>query len=109
MGVKIKESKIAEAAQSLFFSALEKGDNFQFRVQVAADTPETAKNMADIVQGLIALGRMSREEGRQDIPPSLIDGIQTKLEGKIVRLELVMPSREIADLTSRGKHLSFLD
>jgi hypothetical protein len=108
--IEVKQSKIIDTAKGLFFVAQEKGDSFQARAQVTADSLENAKNMADVVQGFIALGRMSQAEGGdRDIPPSLIDGLQVKMEGKVVRLELNMSSRELADLASRGKHLSFLD
>jgi hypothetical protein len=105
----IRRSKIAEAARGLLFTAQEKGDSFQARLQVTADSPESAKNMADIVQGFIALGRMSQGEGRRAIPASLMSGLQVKMDGKVVRLELDIPSREVADLASGGSHMSFFD
>jgi hypothetical protein len=105
----IRKSKIAEAAKGLLFTAQEKGDNFQVRLQVTTDSPESAKNMADIVQGFIALGRMSQGEGRRGIPASLTSGLQVKTDGNVVRLELDMPSREVVDLTSGGRHRSFFD
>jgi hypothetical protein len=105
----IRRSKIAEAAKGFLFAAQEKGDNFQVRLQVTTDSPESAKNMADIVQGFIALGRMSRGEGRRGIPASLTSGLQVKMDGNVVRLELEMPSREVADFTSGGRHMGFFD
>jgi hypothetical protein len=109
LGTGVRQSKIADMAKDLLFFAQEKGDRFQVRVQVTADSPESGKNMADIVQGFIALGKMSRGEGHRAIPASLIDGLQIKIEGNVVSLELDMPSREFADMASRGKHLSFFD
>lgn len=107
--IDVKQSKIIDTAKGLLFVAQEKGDSFQVRVQVTADSLENAKNMADIVQGFIALGKMSQGEGHQAIPASLVNGLQIKMEGKVVRLELAMPSREFADLASRGKDMSFFD
>lgn len=109
LGMEVKQSKIVDTTKGLLFVAQEKGDRFQVRLQVTADSPESAKNMADIVQGFIALGRMSQGEGHRAVPASLIDGLQIKIDGKVVRLELDMPSREVADLTSRGKELSFFE
>jgi len=109
LGMATRQSKIVDTAKGLLFVAREKGDSFQARLQVTADSPESGKNMADIVQGFIALGRMSQGEGHRAIPASLLDGLQIKLEGTVVRLELDMPSREVADLASLGKDLSFFD
>jgi hypothetical protein len=105
----LRRSKIAEAAKDFFFAAQEKGDSFQLRLEVTADSPESAKNMADIVQGFVALGRMSQGEGRRGIPASLTSGLQVRMDGKVVRLELDMPSRDVADLTSGGRHMDFFD
>jgi len=37
---------------------------------------------------------------------SLLDGLQVKLDGKVLRLEFERPSQEIADLLSHGRGLS---
>jgi hypothetical protein len=109
LGKEINQSKFVEKAGMMFFLALEKQDNLQVRVQVTADTPENAKNMADMAQGLIALVRLGQGEGPGAIPASLIEGLQVKLDGKTVRLELDMPSREAANLASRGRGLDLFD
>jgi len=109
LGKGINQSKFVEKASMMFFLAQEKQDNLQVRVQVTADTPESAKNMADMAQGLIALVRLGQGEGPGAIPASLVEGLKVKLDGKTVRLELDMPSREVADLASRGRGLDFFD
>jgi len=109
LGKEINQSKFVEKASMMFFLAQEKQDNLQVRVQVTADTPESAKNMADMAQGLIALVRLGQGEGPGAIPASLVEGLKVKLDGKTVRLELDMPSREVADLASRGRGLDFFD
>ncbi len=101
--IDVKQSKIIDATKGLQFVAEEKGGSFQVRVQVTAASLDSAKNMADIVQGFIALGKLSQGEGHRAIPASLVDGVQIKMDGKVVRLELAMPSREFADLASGGK------
>ena len=107
--VEINQSKFVEKASMMFFLAQEKQDNLQVRVQVTADSPESAKNMADIAQGLLAMARLGQGEGPRAVPASLVEGLQVKLEGKTVRLELDMPSREVANLASRGRGLNFFD
>lgn len=109
LGKEINQSKFVEKANGMFFLAQENKDNLLVRVQVTADSPESAKNMADIAQGLIALARLGQGEGPRAVPAFLVDGLQVKLEGKTVRFELDVPSQEVANLASRGRGLSFLD
>lgn len=103
LGQEINQSKLVEKASGLFFLAQEKQDILQVRVQVTADSPESAKNMADIAQGLIALGRLNEGQGRAAKFASLVNGLQVKLEGKTIRLEFDGPSREVADLLSHRR------
>jgi hypothetical protein len=109
LGRTIEQSKFVEKAGLMFFMAQEKQDNLQVRVQVTADSPESAKNMVDIAQGLIALARLGEGEGPKAVPAFLVDGFQVKMEGKTVRLELNIPSREIAKMASRGQGLDLFD
>jgi len=102
------QSKVLDQASGLFFLAQEKQDTLLLRLQVTAVSPESAKNMADIVQGLIAMGRMGGNEGDMAKVASLLDGLQVKLEGKVLRLEFERPSKEIADLLSQGRGLTGL-
>ena len=99
LGKEINQSKLLEKASGLFFMAQEKDDNLQVRAQVTADSPENAANMADMLQGIIALERMSDEAK----VASLLESVQVKLEGKALRLEFSRPSWEIADLISSGR------
>jgi len=102
------QSKVLDQASGLFFLAQEKQDTLLLRLQVTAVSPESAKNMADIIQGLIAMGRMGGNEGDMAKVASLLDGLQVKLEGKVLRLEFERPSKEIADLISQGRGLTGL-
>ena len=102
------QSKILEKASGLFFLAQEKQDVLQIRLQVTADSPENAKNMFDMVQGIIAMGRLGGNEGDMAKIASLIDGLKVNLDGKILKLEFERPSKEIADLVSKGHGLSGL-
>jgi hypothetical protein len=99
------QSKILEKASGLFFMAQEKQDAFQIRLQVTADSPESAKNMVDVVQGIIALGRLGGNEGDMAKIASLLVGLQVTLDGKVLKLDFERPSREIADVLSRGRGL----
>ncbi len=105
LGKEFNQSKFVEKAGGMFFLAQEKQDNLQVRVQITADSPESAKNLADIAQGLIALARLGQGEGPGAVPASLVEGLRVKLEGKTVRLELDIPSREAANMAARGRGL----
>jgi len=97
------QSKVLEKASGLFFLAQEKADNLLVRLQVTADTPESAKNMVDVVNGLIAMGRLGGNDENMAKLTALLDGLQVKLQGKVVTLDFERPSKEIADLMSHGK------
>ncbi len=109
LGQEVRQSKFVEKAGLMSFLAQERQDNLQVRIQVTADSPENAKNMVDIAQGLIALARLGEGDGPGAVPAFLVDGLQVKMEGKTVRLELDIPSREIANMASRGRGLDFFD
>ena len=98
----ISQSKVLDKASGLFFVAQEKQDTLQIRLQITADSPESAKNMADVVQGLIAMTRLGGDQGDMAQIASLLQGLQFKVEGKIFKLDFERPSREIADLLSHG-------
>lgn len=102
LGKEIGRSKVLEKASGLFFMAQEKGENLKVSLQVTADTPESAKDMSDVVQGLIAMARLGGREGEMAKIASLLDGLQVKLDGKVLRLDFERPSKEIADLISSG-------
>jgi hypothetical protein len=93
-------SKVLEKASGLFFLAQEKTDKLLLRLQVTADSQESAKNMVDVVNGFIAMGRLGGNDKDMAKLASLLDGLQVKLDGKVVTLDFERPSKEIADLVS---------
>jgi hypothetical protein len=106
LGKEFGQSKVLDKASGLFFLAQEKTDKLLVRLQVTAESPESAKNMADVVQGLIAMGRLGGNEGDMAKIASLLDGLQVKLDGKVLRLDFERPSKEIADLVSHRHGLA---
>lgn len=103
LGKEFGQSKVLDKASGLFFLAQEKKESLLVRLQVTAESPESAKNMADVVQGLIAMGRLGGNQGDMAKIASLLDGLQVKLDGKVLRLDFERPSKEIADLLSKSK------
>jgi len=108
LGKDIKESKFVENAKMMFFLAQEKQDNLQVRLHVTADSPENAKNMAEIAQGLIAMFKLSRGDERSAVASSLLQGLRVNLDGPTIRLELDLPSKDVANLMSHGRGLDGL-
>jgi hypothetical protein len=51
------------------------------------------------------VGRLGGNEGDMAKIASVLDGLQVKLDGKVLRLEFERPSREIADLLAKGRGL----
>jgi hypothetical protein len=100
------QSKVLEQASGLFFMAQEKAGSLLLRLQVTAASPESAKNMADVVNGIMAMGRLGGNDADMARVAALLDGLQVKLDGKVLRLDFERPSKEIADLISRGRGLS---
>lgn len=109
LGKEIGRSKVLEKASGLFFLAQEKNDDLLVRLQVTAASAESAKDMADVVQGLIAMGRLSEKRDEMAKVGSLLEGIKVGLDGKILRVDFERPSQEIADLLSdrHGIHRLF--
>lgn len=106
----IGESKMLEQASGLFFLAQEAHDRLLIRVQVTADTAESAKNIADILQGLVALGRMSGDKDKTSQVMALLDGLQVSQDGKLLKISFERPSKEIADLIIQNRgHKGLLD
>lgn len=98
-------SKVLEKTSGIFFAAQEKEDRLVVRLQVTADTPESAKNMYDVVQGLIAMGKLGVDPNSAPKVANILEGLQIKQDGKVLRIDLERPSQEIVDLISRGRLL----
>jgi hypothetical protein len=105
LGKEIDRSKVLEKASGMFFLAQEKQDALQVRLQITADSPESAKNMADVAQGFVAMAKLGGDQ--QDVAriASLLEGLQFKVDGKVFKLEFERPTKEIADLLSKGHGL----
>jgi hypothetical protein len=100
------QSKVLEQASGLFFMAQEKSGLLLLRLQVTAATPESAKNMADVVNGIVAMGRLGGNEGDMAKVAAMLDGLQVKLDGKVLRLDFERPSKDIAALVSHRHGLA---
>ncbi|MBN2266596.1 MAG: hypothetical protein JW775_12365, partial [Candidatus Aminicenantes bacterium] len=110
LGKELGQSKVLDQASGLFFLAQEKAGSLHIRLQVTAASDESAKNMANVVQGFMALARMGGDEGDMARVAGLIDDLKVQQDGKVLRLDFERPSKEIADLISHSRGFSgFLD
>ena len=98
-----RESKFMGKAKGLTFLAQEKQDTLQIHLQVTADSPESAKDMAEIAQGLLAMARLSRNEGEGRGWANLAKDARFEASGNVVRLDLSLPSSEAARMMSHGR------
>lgn len=105
LGKEIDRSKVLEKASGMFFLAQEKQDALQVRLQITADSPESAKNMADVAQGFVAMAKLGGDQQDMARIASLLEGLQFKADGKVFKLEFERPTKEIADLLSKGHGL----
>mgnify|MGYP001132341035 CR=1 FL=1 len=109
LGKEIGRSKVLDKASGLFFLAQEKSESLLVRLQVTAGSPESAKDMADVVQGLIAMARLSESRDKTAKLGALLEGLKVNLDGKVLRLDFERPSQVIAALLSErhGMHRLF--
>jgi hypothetical protein len=99
-------SAILKKAGMAFFMALEKNETLKLKLKLTTDTPETAKNIEQIVMGFMALARMKqndRESTRHMRFFKLLENVQIKVEGNVLQMELSQPSAELAEMLAHGK------
>ncbi len=92
------------------FTFAEKQEDLAFNLNVSTQTPEDAKNMEQILQGLIALVKMQKEDIPVDV--KLPEDLFVQTEGSTVRMGFTYPVDYIIKLIAeKGKlpHLSFMD
>ena len=99
-------SAILKKAGMAFFMALEKNETLKLKLKLTTDTPETAKNIEQIVMGFMALARMKHNEKEPSKHMKffkLLESLQIKVEGKVVQMELSQPSTGLAAMLSHGR------
>lgn len=92
-------SMILKNTGMALFVAMEKNGDLKLTLRVTADTPETAKNIEQIVNGFTALARMKQED--KDPRWKLLDSLKTTLKGNVLQFQLNYPS---ADLIAMLEH-----
>ena len=96
-------STILKKTGMAFFIALERSENLTMKLKLTTDSPETAKNIQQIVTGFLALAKLKQNKGEIDPKLKLLDDLKVKLEGNIVQIELTHPSADFVKIFAHGK------
>ncbi len=86
---------IIKKTESASFSLMEKGENLNLRLNFSAKTLEDAKNMENVIRGLIALVNMQLDEKKMGI--QVPEDMKIETEGKKVRMEMNYPTKALLD------------
>ncbi len=89
-----------------FFMAMEKGSDFSLKLKLNTDTPETAKNIEQILNGFIALGELKLKNTEVE-KIKILESIKMTLKKNTLLIELTYPSKEFVELISHGKGFDF--
>jgi len=98
------QTVILKKTSMVFFIALEKNGNLKLKIKMTTDSADTAKNIEQIANGLIALAKIQHKE--KDSRLTLLNAAKITLKGNIVQMELSVPSKELVDIISHGKRKS---
>jgi hypothetical protein len=97
-------SLIFKKTSLALFAAIEKNDMIKLSLRLDADSPQTAQNIQQVVQGFIALTNMKKpaQPDSKGRPMILLDRLQITVQGNVVRMELNGPAKEILELLSNN-------
>lgn len=92
---------ILKKAGSVLITGLEKNEILNMRVHAATETPKDAKNMEQVIRGLIAMAQMQMEESYAELKLSEVITVST--DNNTIKLELNHPSEEIFKIITGQK------
>lgn len=95
-------SMILKNTGMALFIAMEKNGNLKLNLKLTTDTPETAKNIEQIVNGFMALGKMQKED--KDPRWKLLDHLRTNLKGNVLQFDLTYPSKDLIAMLEHRKY-----
>ncbi len=84
-----------DKAKMALFLAMEQNNDMRLSLKLQTETPEAAKNLMQVGNGLLALARMSKKD--MDGKEVIVNSIQISAEGNIVKVKMVIPSKFIID------------
>ena len=100
------EAQVIKKADKVLFTGGESDDSFFIDATLFTTDTETAKQIQDVLQGLIALGAMlGDEEPHMEMLNKIIGKIHLERDGKKIELRHAMPSKEVMDLLKGSMEL----
>jgi hypothetical protein len=92
---------ILKKAGSGLFTLMEKDGTLNLRVKATTETPEDAKNMEQVIRGLIAMAQMQLEESYAELKLAKVITVST--DNNTINIELNHPSEEIYKIITGQK------
>ncbi|MEZ6242765.1 MAG: hypothetical protein R3B57_06950 [Phycisphaerales bacterium] len=98
-------SEIARQADAVFGSLSERDGKAHVSVAVSAETEEDASSIADVVRGLVALGRLIASD-QPDVQPlvEMTRGLKFSAEGRMVRGSLSVDAGKVREFLEEHEH-----
>lgn len=96
-------SAILKKTGMALFMALERNENFKLKLKLTTDTPETAKNIHQIVMGFMALAKLKQNDKHEASDKhmkflELLKHLTINVEKNVVQMEFNYPSKDLAEL-----------
>ncbi|MCP5102557.1 MAG: hypothetical protein GY950_04220 [bacterium] len=97
---------ILKNAGMAFFVALEKNGDLTMKLNLSTHSPETAKNIQQVVTGFIAMAKMRKGSGGHGPGPwwELMEKLKIQLVNNTVIMELSYPSDRLIEMLPHEKH-----
>jgi hypothetical protein len=102
-----KEAAILKKTEAAVFSLREAGQNLNMNLNLKTADPKDAQNIAQIVQGLLAMADMYKDQMPQGI--KLPQDIQTAVKGKNVNIDINYPVDDLVQLIYNHERLGKMD
>ena len=96
-------SAILKKTGMALFMAIERNDNLKMKLKLTTDTPETAKNIHQIVMGFMALAKLKQNKKNEAANKhmkflELLKHLTISVEKNVVQMEFNYPSKDLAQL-----------
>lgn len=85
-----------------FFVAMEKNEILRLNLKLETETPDTARNIQQIVNGFVALARMKNSDEHDRW--KLLENLKIKLVGNVLHFNLDFPSGLLIEMFSYWTH-----
>ncbi|UCH96784.1 MAG: hypothetical protein JSV88_08000 [Candidatus Aminicenantes bacterium] len=99
-------SAILKKTGMAFFMALERNENLKLKLKLTTDTPETAKNIHQVVMGFMALAKLKQNDKASHKHMKFLElmaHLTINVEKNVVQMELNYPSKDLAEMFSHAR------